>query len=686
MRLSIVKNEQEYFLNLPSDFSINLEDYDGAFDFTVAVKGGYSDNFQIPTEGNEDALNYINVLSATNGLYVYAAKLYDVDGLKYVGRLVIEQVEIELAQSTVDANFVTDEYSSIVSDATIAEVCAGTVIELGTTQAEIAQTAAEMCENPNSKVVFPPIHNKVFYGNIDTITDWKFISNHVDSTGASMTMLHNNPLSGSLCRYNLLPSFRWKYIFERCFEYFGYSVTGDEVLNDQSFKAQILLGKKPLDILKNWGMCSFKRSTALTVGTTLTYFSVDAILEAHTYNNLQTTGDTPFRPERTGTYNPYLKLVIGDCTATQIGLLVEPGAVIWFDVAPDSFVNLPTISTFPNTTDYRGAKLVADTGTIEILSGELYFFPDVVQYFNKFMGSFDFKDFLPDKKVSEFLLRTKQEFGIDWTINSVTKKVEVYYVADKFNQLQEAENIGIVSSDIRVKTNEGKRFVWGYDNVKPKLQYLDSIGSFNSIGAAPVGFFFNRAYIVAENNWYSTNYSSWDALGPEINNAQVGDADSEVSIVFNALPMVAKKVSDISDLVGIMPVLEEAWSPEPYEPFEMDFDLISLNYAMVDTSSENSYYPMATPYSYLPNGSQLMYLWNRKPDAQGFSLFNLKLRRWLEFLANPRSYEIDVLNTENLKIEPKKWYRYKGSNYMAMRKETSLSDGERVTTFELKKP
>lgn len=685
MRLSIVNGETEYFLNLPSDFSINIEDYDGSFDFTLAIKGGYSDNFSLPVEGNEEALSYINVLSVSEGFNLYASKLYDASGLLYSGRLLIEQVDLELAQATVDANFITDEFGGLVADTMLSEVMAGTVIELGETQAEIAQAAADLSVDPDSIVVFPPVFNKSFYGNIDNIEDWRFISNHADTSGGSFTFLHNNPLSGSYCRYNLLPCFKWAEILKRCFQHFGYSVSGEVFLSDP-FNAQILIGKRPLDSLRNWSQVSFKRNTPLTVADSLVYFSVDEILEAHTYNDLQTTGDTPFRPERIGTYNPYLKLVVGDCTATQIGLLVEPGSVIWFDVAPDSFVNLPTIATFPNTSTYRGAKLIADTGTIEILSGELHFFPDEVKYFNKYIPSFDVGDFMPSKKVSDFLLRTKQEFGIDWSVDSVTKKVDVYFVDSKFNNRHTPSDLKNVSSDLVIKTNESKRFIWGYDNEAPKLQYLDSAGVFSRLSAAPSGFFFNRAFITAENNWYISNYSNWSPIGPELGKAEVGDSDTEVQILFPALPMVAQKASDVSDLFGIMPVFEANWSPDPYEPFEMDFDLISLNYAMVFATADNSYYPMASPYNYLPNGSQVTSLWNRRPDAEGITLFSSKLKRWLTFLSSSRSYEVDVLNADSIKIEHLKWYRYKGSNYMAVRKEMTATDGDRVTTFELKQP
>ena len=142
MRLSVFKNNREYFLHLPNDFSINLEEYDGSFDFTTAFRGGYSDNFELPTEGNEEALSYMNVVESIMGFRVFDSKLYGREGLLYTGKLLIEEVDISHADATVECNFITDDFAALVAEKTISDVCVDFIIELGDgTQAGVVADA-----------------------------------------------------------------------------------------------------------------------------------------------------------------------------------------------------------------------------------------------------------------------------------------------------------------------------------------------------------------------------------------------------------------------------------------------------------------------------------------------------------------------------------------------------------------
>jgi hypothetical protein len=686
VKLTVVRDGVEIPLVLPAGLRINTEEHESAFDLEKAVKGGYTAGFRIPVAGNEAALDYQHILAVRYNYVLFSANLYEGDVLYYRGTLAIEESSYSIGGSSYDANFIVDEYSTLVDGKTVQDALGDEGYTFASpAQQNIRDEVTAVVEDEPDDVPWrmPPFRNeKMFDGAEELDGVYKGIVNawFPDSDRYGLNEY------GDASAY-MAPWMNMVYVLRKCFTFIGYHVTGD-ALENAWLKKQLIWGNHTLDNINTVQYALFKKTGSTVIsGFTWQPLPVDVVVEDFTSGQNATTGDDPYPVSAAITLWVRIVLYIGDCDAEAIafGKASDPGT--------EFVINNPQ----PNTT-YQVAFEVTYTGS-EVFDGivmrvnagaSVTVLPETTiewqnpdgDRWNKWPQQFKYAECVPKMNISTFLTAVKRVYGLRFDVNSVTKSVRVEVADSLWNDTTGAEIEA--GEDYRIKPRRPMQMEVRWNNEVFDTTPFGVVGTvahadlMNFVPALP------KQLLLVKNEGELYQGSVDNPVGRPNVPAVMGYEDGETTET--VLPMTLTQMRRMlaydgaTDNKWLLPVMDQkastAYPAVGYNNWPLVFmtwyGLIEDWLYATDLDPTAKTYPMASLYPLLPNGDEIA-------DSESFdlnadnSVLN-RQRRMLTTLAQNRTVEVMVYDSPARRIKPGQWVRYRDNPWMVKRKELVLGD------------
>jgi hypothetical protein len=680
VKLTVVRDGVEIPLVLPAGLRINTEEHESAFDLEKAVKGGYTAGFRIPVAGNEAALDYQHILAVRYNYVLFSANLYEGDVLYYRGTLAIEESSYSIGGSSYDANFIVDEYSTLVDGKTVQDALGDEGYTFASPDQQDIRDEVGALINETMDVIpwmLPPFRNeKMFDGAEELEGVYKGIVNawFPDSDRYDWNDY------GNADAY-IAPWMSMVYVLRKCFTFIGYHVTGD-ALENAWLKKQLIWGNHTLDNIQAAGFAQFKKNTPVTLsGYTWQALPVEEVIEDFTVGQNATTGAEPYPVATPMTRWIRILMKTGACTATQLdfGKASAPGIeFIMDDPLPDTAYQVVFPVNYSGSEVFDGIVIRPFGGDITIQAGTIVeWHDDEGSLWNKWPQQFKYADCVPAMNISTFLTAVKSVYGLRFDVNSVTKSVSITIVDD----LWEAINADEIEAgeNYRIKPRMPKKFAvaWGNDvfDFTPFATY-ETVPHRDRLVFAP-GLSNDLALVLNEGELYLGKVDN--PVGRPNIPAIVGYDNGEDEEL--ALKMTLPQMRRLDAYDGepgekwLLPVFDQKASTDHPPVGRNNWPLVFMTwYGLVEDGlySPAKTYPMASLYPLLPNGDEIA-------DSESFdlnadnSVLN-RQRRMLTTLAQNRTVEVMVYDSPARRIKPGQWVRYRDNPWMVKRKELVLGD------------
>lgn len=632
VEISVIKdNGEEVFLNLFPDTEAQFQQKSPVFEFN-SIPGSYSFGIEFPAEGNELALGFQVSPFVSDKPVFLESRFYHNGAIKYRGRLLVERINSSREGDVIDSSFVVNGWASLIEGKSIREVCTE-VIELGGNQPDIAAEAKALSQlsYPDSKVYFSPFKNTDHYSVDDGYSGEEF-----NSYDQSAQAFRYN-VDGSTA-YGLSASVYMLEVLRQCFEYFGYTVSGDAFDHD-GLKKILVDSLTSLDDVGTLESCLLSLSTDEYYpplgGSTDPVW--DVIEEDYTIAGIDL-----------GVADFYTLPQYGDY---QIDLTIVLGAVVG---------DLTLRCTHP---EYNGINLYTYTGsgneTLEVSVPLTFtgFDLDVGFYFqfdggfgegtikegstfriypvdplysnsNRWVNSFKLGDCLPDQSVSDFI-KAVRKIGVNIFFDDISKTA----LATTTPSILSKASIPIsgLSIDREREIKESKRITLNWSSSKVNNSGLRDLGTFETESDLPTPVPGRLAHVRQTNNYYTpklpTGASAWEwvIIGQKVEGYTTGEGSAENISSSAKLPEVQIISMDGEDV--LTRVFKETgaslWQEQGLNDYPLRFSL-----AHGFQSGSVGLYPESTPYDYNYTGSSVMGI-SLLFEREGVGLYELF---WREFI------------------------------------------------------
>jgi len=645
--ISVVVNGGERFLNLPADFNASFEYKSGLFS-NESMPGSFAMGMRIPVEGNSEILGLAHKIEVGNREYLYDARYYKNGALKHVGKILVEQGMMGRDKKELDTSFLVFSYGSISEGVTIREVISEQM-DLGTSPSDIADEAGalNLLPYPDAAICFPSLKCEGFYGSGDYSPE---IFNVWDQTSQSFK---TNTTSAT--KFSLLPQVYLLHVLEKCFSYFGFSISGD-VMNDSRFMKIHLIGLHAIDKINGFESLEAAKTSTTAIPTTIfTPISFDEIIKDTTADGITLPAST-FYPLVSGAYYIfYVKLIIspapggGTLTSQFIGQSTQQNTGITGGQEEVIISN----SFTADSTQSSGFEIYWAGAGFDVLEGStiLVFNADNgSNYLNNWQGQFDLGDCVPDISVGEFLKICKKVLGCTIKHNSITKIVDISLSKNKLTE--QGEKMEFWAADFEKEVFEGKKYIlkWGNDVDEYPAVLDGEVGAFSDLPTARPGF----AYLVKNTNQIAVaDYTGfflfdWKLIGLDLKKVSIGSGKEVVISLGAKLPEVAEINDGTDDFLG--PSISESGSSEWIEQGKKTWPVyLSIFHGL--EAGEVGDYPLSSPFNYNYEGDDIL-SFSLNLDEEDIGVFDLLLKPWYEFRINSvrikRKIDIGPMNPEEL--------------------------------------
>lgn len=681
VRIAIVKSGTEYNLSLPSDFRMNVEDFNSAYSLDVAIRNGSSIGIRIPIEDNAEILDFAHELAVRNRVVSWEARVYEDEVPLFNGTLILNEVVDVYPDAFYDCDFINDNYAQVIQGKSIREVMDETV-DIGADAAAIAASAAAINGSfwPDEIVCFPTIYNADQYGG--NVTDFIGWLNRWNQDLQEFSL--NYPAYPGT--HAMAPQVYLLEVVKRCFSFFGYRVTGN-VFENQYLKQKFIIGLNALDRIGPLYSLSCKLLTQHDVDDTLAAPSWEEEISNFTGAAVTYPSATPYDPGENGTHLIKLELNVGDSSGTLS--IYDHLDNLLFSFTPDAYAlnSVQFNATYFDSMTAAGIKFqMSAAGYCEIQPDstiEFYAptYTDPTQL-NIWRGDFNLKYCVPDKTIADFLKAFKLYAGADFKINSITKDVEVYFIENQLDSTKyKTPKIASRERNFRTKPGAAKKY-----RVKWAKQDTSIIGenykkAIFSTEQLPDPVLEEVYYVRSINAYMKAVDGSWQNIGPKSGYGEYGSGEVVDLPMTAVLCEMDKKTYDGESI--ICPVVNTLGISDEARDGTNSWDLIFCTYHGLQQGSVDLY-PLASAFEYTLDGTSLGWIHDRA-DGSGDSFATIFWSRWLTHLSRNWPTEVLVLSGDPAVTvaDPRTKWNVDHNDYLIQSIERELGRKENLIRFTI---
>lgn len=541
VEISVIKaGGEEVFLNLFPDTQAQFQQFSPVFKYN-SYPAAYSFGIEFPAEGNDLTLGFQTSPFVSDKPVFLESRFYHNGSIKYRGKLLVERDRSSREKTTIEASFIVNGWASLIEGVSIREVC-DEIITLGSNQSAIAAAAKTASQNtyPTSKVYFSPFKNESHYTVSDGYSGTEF--NSYDQAAQEFRFNTDGTTS-----YGLAPSVYMLEVLRQCFEYFGYTVSGN-VFDDARFKTVLVDGLTSLDDVGTLGSAFLSLSSDVyydLIGSGVppdpTLPVWDTVEEDFTITGVNLAADRWFPlPELPGSYTFDFVFVFGDVDGDVRVVLDHPEfsgspQTIYTGTGNETISWSITLDFTTTTWTEIGFTIDFDggfgTGTIKAGS-TVRAYPAIEDFAgaNRWLSEFRLGDCLPDVPVSDFI-RDIRKMGINVFFDDLERTAIFKTVPEILSE--KAVPITDVSEDREREIQEERRVNLNWKSSKVNRSDLRDLGSFETVDDLPPPAPGRLAHVVQTNNYYVPTLPTgetqweWKILGQKIDGISIGNGREE---------------------------------------------------------------------------------------------------------------------------------------------------------------
>ena len=660
--IALIKDGQEHFLKLLPNMGLVMSDYSSIWDWTLAMKAGYTIDGKVPMEGNEELLGYSHLPEVVGKQYSWNARVYEDGVLRYYGVFSIHAGRMEVAKDEVDFNFESSAIASILVDKTLRQVLKNTV-SLGETVTDLISYMNNSAANgfPAYDFAFFPIRAKEFYGMADDTT-----SNHPDWIGianfySAGTFMLEEPLTGTVppiktdWKYNAVPQPFVLYVLKMIFKYAGYRLVGDALTNED-MKCLTIFNIKSLDRICGQS-AKMMVDTMQTFNATPGYVLFESVEHDSLPISVTVPSTIPNDPSMSGflfgSYSAYLYLKIGNISG-NLTIYARNGGTDVFVSEHVVFPNTEFVTVYTGGAATTGLKLAATGGVLEILPGSYWQIGNLTGKANFHRTSFVDGEMVPDIGCAEFIQAVKQ-LGVEFIPDDIAKEVEIRMIAESYTKGDVIIPKELSKKrELQLKVNQQGYVKWGHDEADTKgLKYAGNSSHFGELVASAGVAYDMYKYVFAENNYYlytdlddgAPVVNGWKLIGPRSAMLKIGSSGETSEWTMKAKLPLMTTIDDPQDM--ILPLWESEGGSDFPKLKNEDLPLMfCMLYGIYAGSSEN--YPFASITGALYDGS---FAGNKAYlvfDDGERSWFTKYIKPWLLRLSKQETLTVGIPETPDI--------------------------------------
>ncbi len=526
LRISVIKDGQEFPLFMGSTTETSIDENDALFDLESAVRSGYSMNLSIPIEGNEIALQQAHRVSVREEMDLYHVRVYERNIPSYEATLGIEKSSVSTSEGMLDCNIIFSTFGSRTADVLLKDALKDVVYSLGETPSEIIDSINANLSStwPAAVVQFPPMRILAEDANgIET----KIIANQYDVVNNSIVFCGNNTTNFTK---PWIPQFYYVEIIQQLFQRYGYKVKGS-ALEDAFFAKQLCVNYRPMHTARLSNENIFVTTSPQTINGSSFIQWHSMTFSSSVMSDPPMPSDVFYLPPAAGPWYQLLRLrlrikaVSGANVKmrvydrlTSLNLLPIPyfeydpipGDELNIMLAPANRSNFLVDYTDKIRIDVIGGSVELDSGCeiIQNITQSNNYGFDTLLFFKPELKLGDYLP--PDVSVGEFLNAIKSAFHLKIDIDETNKQVSISTAKDYLstNDIVQAEQVIDSYTKERIQ-NYRYQVRWGNDfEPIPKNKLIGTISTFQTPPfIAPPGSF---VYVSNENAYYLKDDTTWE--------------------------------------------------------------------------------------------------------------------------------------------------------------------------------
>lgn len=514
-------------------------------DLENTIEGSYIFNFRIPgTDHNHSTFGH-----------PYRLTKFELQNTSYPGRVTFngrsfaegtfrvtqagkKSIEIRMAVNS-------GAYNSLIKNIKLPEIFDKTV-DLGLTSQAVIDHAKSKRElqYPDTDYNFPVIYNPDFYGDLNPdfqcyVNRWNYFQDNFFLNEIRDPRTYPE-LDNTDC---LSPQLYLFYVLKKCFSAFGYQVSG-KPLNDSELSTLLLYNNFALDERQQFyfAHADLSANQGPETGSATVIFDNEVQDPDNCYNpsngkyTLQEKGYYSIRTKLSVAhlnnncdYEVHVKIMKGTEVVQQEDYTGYGITNAHFDIEHEEYftaTGLGDLSIKVEVSDYIDSQWV--DGSFNVLAGADFIIEDISgSNLNRYAKTIEYKNHVPDKKISEFLTSIFKVFGVIPFFDHSMKTVELVFLKDLVSHpdyVNYSDNI--TKNSIRVDSNdyEGISLGWDWDGqddfLKDNLKDISNytlLGTYDSV--------FERPKVPGELNVLarinnSKKYTIWSLVDVEIEDPQ----------------------------------------------------------------------------------------------------------------------------------------------------------------------
>lgn len=560
-------------------------------------------------------------------------------------------------------------YTSQIGEKTLRNLVYEGDILLGTTTQDVVDHANDVAAKnyPEVNYNFPEVYNPLFYGEENKLNDTYqgFVNFYVHGTGFRANSVDSDHDVNNY--YNLCPFLYLFYVLQKCYEEFGYKVTGS-VLKDSELSQLLIYNNYALDLQEDRYkfIAELSADQAIPAAETMLEFDEVIVNIDDCYDDLffkyliKKGGYTRI----TGHFSVEATDIFGYGTTAKCMVALYKGATLVGYVIESAAIELPF--TWEFDLDYTCSVETADIGEYLSLTIEFIKDPGVYQYnlpgtvfaeswwgaqnmtlsmLNIYAKTINLVNHVPDIKISTFLITLMKMFGIVSIYHDQRNEVDLCFLKDILASTAEDNfsNTTARSSKLvgfRETKSYKLNYAWAssdkfteenFTAYDPQRLY----GTYNTFVDLPTsgteGYF---AIIKNLNAVYRYVDGAWTWFSDLYYPLVLGNGVTPIS--FEASPLMMYDNRDNPAMPRVCPKISQEGSSYNLGMKDFGFHLVFFR-GMQDDAAGNSY-PFASTTIYSPTGTIIGYYEFNLDSAYG--LYEIFLESYYNFIMN-RSRPVD---------------------------------------------
>lgn len=675
VEISIIKDGQEFFLNLPEEISAQFQQRSPVFEFNK-VPGAYSFQIEFPAQGNELILGFQTSDFVSDAPVFIESRFYHNGAIKYKGSLLVERIRKLREGDEIESSFVVNGWAALIEGVSIREVC-NEVITLGDDPAAMATQAKALTllDYPSSKVFFSPFINDRHY----SVEDGSYQGTEFNSYNQATQSFRFN--TDGTSSYGLVPSVYMLEVLKQCFEFFGYNIQGD-ALEDPRYQKILIDGLTSLDDVGT------QESALLTASSDFLYDPIgsgvpspyetppfDVVTQDFTSAGVNLSNERFYTMESYGSYTFDFTLVLGDINGTLDIRINHPE---WepFPLLGYTGSGNETIS-FSVSLEFTGFGL--DVGAyIDIAGGfgdgtikegsTLRIFPNNPDFANsnRWLGEFRLGDCLPDTPIKDFI-KDVRKLGVNIFFDDISQTA--HFITNQGMLSQSAHPITELSEESEKEIQESRKLTINWDGDDVKTSGLRDLGSIDLLSELPPPVPGTLIHVYQTGNYYIPKLNEtedgweWRLLGQKVIGVTSGEGREEKVSAKAKLPLMDVVTMDSEEVLTRSHSTEGAstWQEQGLKSYPLFF---SIAHGM--QSGSVGLYPHSSPYEYDYSGATSA-AFSLLFEREGIGLFEIYWAGYVRKLYGSSRTSTKILLTESANELLRKKVFYQNVHYLIER-------------------